>query len=84
MDISSSVDSAQTVLCRIAGSLSEFIVSHPAHCCRDTDATDVVDIDDVMYVIAFIFSGCPEPVLCESGDAECSGGVDIDDAVWLT
>jgi hypothetical protein len=51
--------------------------------CGDADASGEVDIDDVVYLIAFIFSGGPPPDPYESGDADCSGAVDIDDAVWL-
>jgi hypothetical protein len=51
--------------------------------CRDTDASEDVDIDDVVYLIAYIFSGGPAPDPYESGDTDCSGGVDIDDVVWL-
>jgi hypothetical protein len=51
--------------------------------CGDADASGAVDIDDVAHLIAYIFSGGPEPVPYENGDANCSGAVDIDDVVWL-
>jgi hypothetical protein len=51
--------------------------------CGDADASGGVDIDDVVYLIAYIFSEGPSPDPLESGDADCSGGVDIDDVVWL-
>jgi hypothetical protein len=51
--------------------------------CGDADDNDVVDIDDIVYVIDFIFSGGPEPVPYSAGDVDCSGAVDIDDAVYL-
>jgi hypothetical protein len=51
--------------------------------CGDADASGEVDIDDVVYLIAYIFAGGPEPAPYESGDANCSGAVDIDDAVYL-
>lgn len=51
--------------------------------CGDADASGGVDIDDVVYLIAFIFSGGPEPDPYLSGDADCSGLVDIDDVVFL-
>jgi hypothetical protein len=51
--------------------------------CGDADASGAVDIDDVVYLIAYIFTGGPEPEPYESGDADCSGGVDIDDVVYL-
>jgi hypothetical protein len=51
--------------------------------CGDADASGEVDIDDAVYVIAYIFTGGPEPDPYESGDADCSGTVDIDDAVHI-
>jgi hypothetical protein len=59
------------------------LIGGPDYVCGDADASGGVDIDDVVYLIAFIFSGGPEPVPYDSGDANCSGGVDIDDVVWL-
>jgi len=35
------------------------------------------------YLIGYIFSGAPPPDPIEAGDANCSGDVDIDDAVYL-
>jgi hypothetical protein len=51
--------------------------------CGDADASGGVDIDDVVYLIAFIFSSGPPPQPYLSGDVDCSGAVDIDDVVWL-
>jgi len=51
--------------------------------CGDADASGEVDIDDVVYLIAYIFAGGPAPAPIESGDTDCSGGVDIDDVVYL-
>jgi len=51
--------------------------------CGDADTSSGVDIDDVVYLINYIFAGGPPPDPLASGDAECSGGVDIDDAVYL-
>jgi hypothetical protein len=47
---------------------------------------DDIDIDDVVYLIQYIFSGGPPPDPIEAGDVDCSGGsmpVDIDDIVYL-
>jgi len=51
----------------------------------DANGSGVVDIDDVVYLIAYIFSGGPPPTPypLASGDADCSCFVDIDDAVYL-
>ncbi len=51
--------------------------------CGDADASEAVDIDDVVYLIQYIFAGGPAPDPLESGDADCSGDVDIDDVVYL-
>lgn len=50
----------------------------------DANGSGSVDIDDVVYLIGYIFSGGPPPTpaLC-CGDANNSGGVDIDDVVYL-
>ncbi|MFH1891979.1 MAG: dockerin type I repeat-containing protein [Candidatus Zixiibacteriota bacterium] len=50
----------------------------------DADGSGEVDIDDVVYLIAYIFSGGlpPTPDVC-CGDADGSGEVDIDDVVYL-
>jgi hypothetical protein len=50
----------------------------------DANGSGGVDIDDVVYLIAYIFQGGPAPqneICC--GDANGSGGVDIDDVVYL-
>jgi hypothetical protein len=51
-------------------------------------AAPTIDIDDVVYLITYIFQGGPAPVpyASASGDANCSCGapaVDIDDVVYL-
>jgi len=51
--------------------------------CGDANGSGLVDIDDVVYLINFIFAGGAEPDPYESGDANCSSLVDIDDVVYL-
>ncbi len=51
--------------------------------CGDADGSGVVDIDDVVFLIQYIFSGGSEPNPYWVGDADCSGEIDIDDAVYL-
>jgi hypothetical protein len=51
--------------------------------CGDADGSGAVDIDDVVYLIAYIFSGGPAPEPLATGDADCSGAIDIDDVVYL-
>jgi len=51
--------------------------------CGDADASGGVDIDDAVYLIAYIFASGPAPEPLESGDVDLSGAVDIDDVVYL-
>jgi len=50
----------------------------------DPDNSGGIDIDDVVYLINYIFAGGPAPVpdWC-TGDANCTGAIDIDDVVYL-
>jgi hypothetical protein len=59
------------------------VLPPPEYICGDADGSWDVDIDDVVFLIAYIFSGGPAPDPYESGDADCSVGVDIDDVVYL-
>ncbi|MBU1320068.1 MAG: hypothetical protein KKH67_12845 [candidate division Zixibacteria bacterium] len=54
-----------------------------SHICGDADASGGVDIDDVVYLIQYIFAGGSAPDPLASGDADCSGAIDIDDVVFL-
>lgn len=51
--------------------------------CGDVNASGGIDIDDIVYVIAYVFGNGPGPQPTESGDVNCSGFVDIDDVVYL-
>jgi len=51
--------------------------------CGDANGSYAVDIDDVVFLIAYIFSAGPAPDPLEAGDADCSSTVDIDDVVYL-
>jgi hypothetical protein len=89
--VSGTADSTQTIEFTVSatdsvGSIDQQTLTIeviPDYVCGDADASGAVDIDDVVYLIAYIFSGGPEPVSYESGDADCSGDVDIDDVVYL-
>jgi CubicO group peptidase (beta-lactamase class C family) len=55
----------------------------PPYLCGNADGSGGVDIDDVVFLINYIFASGPEPDPLETGDADCSGDVDIDDVVFL-
>jgi len=58
-----------------------FIVS--VYFCGDLNGSGEIDIDDVVYLIGYIFGSGSEPEPLESADANCSGAIDIDDVVYL-
>jgi hypothetical protein len=51
--------------------------------CGDANGDAAVDISDVVYLIAYIFSGGSAPVPLDAGDANCDHAVDISDVVYL-
>ena len=58
--------------------------TEPQPICGDADGSGDVDIDDVVFLINYIFSGGPGPIPSTCvGDADASGGADIDDVVYL-
>lgn len=72
-----------------AWGLRSLVSTWPEFICGDANGSGgdpAVDIDDIVYLINYVFGGGPAPVPLESGDANCSGGdpsVDIDDIVYL-
>ena len=67
----------------MVGNVIEFSIAFPPYLCGDANADAIVDISDVVYLIAYIFSGgsAPSPLL--AGDANCDQTVDISDVVYL-
>ncbi len=51
--------------------------------CGDANSSGAIDIDDIVFLIAYVFQGGPSPEPPEAGDANCSGSIDIDDIVFL-
>jgi hypothetical protein len=49
----------------------------------DANNDGATDISDVVYLIAYIFSGGLPPTPLRAGDANCDNSVDISDAVYL-
>jgi hypothetical protein len=61
----------------------DVVGSQQSYICGDADDSGGIDIDDAVYLIAYIFSGGPAPDPVQAGDVDCSGGIDIDDVVYL-
>jgi hypothetical protein len=51
--------------------------------CGDADGSGSIDVDDVVYLVNYIFTGGPAPDPYYVGDANCSIDIDIDDVVYL-
>jgi len=51
--------------------------------CGDADSQNMIDLDDVVYLIAYIFVGGPAPIPLIAGDADCANEIDLDDVVYL-
>ena len=51
--------------------------------CGDVNASGVVDLGDIVYLMKYIFADGPAPDPLESGDVNCDGKVNIGDAVYL-
>jgi hypothetical protein len=58
------------------------IVSGPEFACGDASSDGFVDVDDVVYLIGYVFGGGPGTPLAQ-GDVNGSGDIDIDDIVYL-
>ena len=58
-----------------------FVVS--TYECGDANSSMNVDIDDVVFLVNYIFGGdaAPDPII--TGDADCTEFVDIDDLVYV-
>ncbi len=59
------------------------LVTEPQYLCGDADSSGEVDIDDVVFLITYIFASGPPPEPLAAGDTDCSGFIDIDDVVYL-
>lgn len=55
----------------------------PATIYGDADGSGGVDIDDVVYLISYIFAGGCPPWVLNNGDVDGSCAIDIDDVVFL-
>lgn len=59
------------------------VYSRLQYLCGDADASNLVNISDVVFLIGYIFTGASQPSPLASGDADCSGTVALTDAVYL-
>jgi hypothetical protein len=51
--------------------------------CGDANGSGYMDIDDIIFVIDYMFTGGPAPVPLATADVNCSGDIDMDDIVYM-
>ncbi len=51
--------------------------------CGDANADGVLDLEDVLYLINYLYKNGPAPYPFEAGDVDGSGGIDLGDALHL-
>jgi hypothetical protein len=59
------------------------IVTDPIPESGDCDGSGEIDIDDIIFLINYVFAGGPAPNPLSVGDVNCSSFIDIDDIVYL-
>jgi hypothetical protein len=63
--------------------LVSILVTDPVSNCGDVSGDQFVDIDDIVFLISYVFGGGPAPIPLSKGDVNCVDAVDIDDIVYL-
>jgi len=51
--------------------------------CGNTDGNNGIDIDDVVFLLQYLYMGGPAPDPLEYGNVNCYGLIDIDDVLYL-
>lgn len=55
----------------------------PNYLIGDTNADDVIDAGDVVFLLNYLFLGGSAPYPMLRGDLDCSGEVDVGDLIFL-
>ncbi|MBU2476818.1 hypothetical protein KKG83_05080, partial [Candidatus Micrarchaeota archaeon] len=51
--------------------------------CGDTTRDGFIDIDDIIFLVNYVFTGGPAPEPIETGNVNLQDGIDIDDIIYL-
>jgi len=49
----------------------------------DANGDRVIDLGDVLHLIAYLYKNGPAPNPLEAGDADCSEGIDLGDVLFV-
>ena len=95
LDISAYADSAESVQVRFemktdlglhlgGWSIDDFaIVGIMKYLAGDANGDRVIDLGDVLHLIAYLYKNGPAPNPLEAGDADCSGVIDLGDVLFI-
>jgi len=51
--------------------------------CGDVNTDGLIDLGDVLHLIAYLYKNGPAPNPLEAGDADCTGVIDLGDVLYL-
>ncbi len=70
-----------TVVIIEPGSLT--ILSGDPYVCGDLNGDEMVNVSDMTYMISYLFSGGPAPVVFAAGDLNCDGLINVSDMTYM-
>ncbi len=73
-------NNSYTLMRRIIG---WFGLEKPSYIRGDANGDGIIDLEDVLYLISYLYKNGPAPDLFEAGDADCDGVLDIGDVLYL-
>jgi len=62
---------------------TQITVTGGSFICGDTNGDGIIDLEDVLYLINYLYKGGPAPVLLEAGDVDNNGTVELGDVLYL-
>jgi len=76
-------NNARTVMERILNWFGVKEPSAPPVMHGDTNGDEVIDLEDVLFLINYLYKNGSPPIPLEAGDANCDGMVDLTDILFL-
>ncbi len=73
-------NNSYTLMRRIMG---WFGLEKPEYIRGDANGDQVINLADVLYLVAYLYKNGPAPNPFEAGDVDCSGGIDLNDVLYL-
>lgn len=83
IDITISLDTAANIICGLTSSLSPFSMAIPSYICGDVNKNGIVNIQDITYLINYLYKGGPAPNPKASGNVTGNNVINIQDITYL-